>query len=171
MLKPQTIPVPLLGAALLFLMAISTGEVAPDFSLKNQDGKVITLNAQKGKPVLIYFYPKDETPGCTTEACTLRDEFKKFQKHGAVIFGVSTQGVESHKAFKTHHKLPFDLLVDTDGKMAKSYGVEEMAPGLLERKSILIGPNQKILKVYSSVNPSGHAAEVLKDLDAAKQAS
>ena len=147
-----------------FLMALAPGDPVPDFTAKNQDGKLIHLSDFHGKPVLIYFYPKDETPGCTQEACTIRDEFAKFRKQGAVVLGVSTQDEASHKEFKTRHKLPFDLLVDQDGKVAKALGVESIPGlGLHKRQSVLIGTDGKVIKVYKDVDPSRHASEVLKD--------
>jgi peroxiredoxin Q/BCP len=161
------------GIALLpLLLGLKAGEPAPAFALKNQDARVMTLAAEKGHPVLIYFYPKDGTPGCTTEACTLRDSFANMQKQGAVIFGVSTQDAKSHQQFRAAQKLPFDLLIDPNGTTAKKYGVG-MIPGtdLLERKSVLIGPDGKIAKMYETVNPAQHAQEVLKDLAALKKAS
>ncbi len=155
-------------AALAFcLLGLKVGDPAPDFSLPNQDAKPVKLADSKGHPVLIYFYPKDGTPGCTVEACMLRDSFVKFQKLGAVIYGVSTQGEASHDEFRKAQKLPFDLLVDAKGETAKKYGVD-MIPktDLLERKSVLIGKDGKVLKVYTTVTPAEHAQEVLKDLSA-----
>jgi peroxiredoxin Q/BCP len=158
---------PALGVVLL--LGLKAGDPAPDFSLQNQESKAVKLSDSKGHPVLIYFYPKDGTPGCTEEACTLRDMFEKYQKLGAVIYGVSTQNESSHKDFRAAHKLPFDLLVDPKGEMAKTYGVGFIkGTDLLERKSVLIGPDGHILKMYETVNPSEHAQEVLKDLSAIK---
>ena len=151
--------------SLPFLLALSVGEPAPNFALKNQDGKVIHLSDFKGKPVLIYFYPKDETPGCTKEACSLRDQFAKFKEQGAVILGISRQDEESHRKFKSKHKLPFDLLVDPDGEVAEKFDVGKMALiGFLQRKSVLIGPDQKVFRMYPKVKPETHAAQVLSDL-------
>lgn len=160
----------ILGAAsLTILLGLKAGDQAPDFALKDQAGKTIKLSDSKGHPVLLYFYPKDGTPGCTTEACTLRDSFEKFQKLGAVIYGVSTQDSASHAEFKKAQKLPFDLLVDPKGEMAKQYGVGFIPKtDLLERKSVLIGANGKVLKMYEDVNPAKHAEEVLQDLTSLK---
>lgn len=160
----------MLKLALISLVLVSSvyaAEKAPEFALRNQEGKTVKLSELAGKPVLIFFYPKDETPGCTKEACTIRDTFQEFQRKGAVVLGVSTQDEKSHQQFKAKHKLPFDLLVDNDGKMAASYGVK-MIPGtaLLERKSILIGPDGTIAKRYEQVDPTSHAKEVLADLSA-----
>ncbi len=148
------------------LLAIAIGAKAPDFSLKNQDGKDVSLGSLKGKIILMYFYPKDETPGCTKEACALRDAYAPFQKAGAVVLGVSSQDAKSHQEFKANHKLPFDLLVDSDGAVAAKFGVGKMpGMGLLERKSVLIGPDSKVVRFYDSVKPNEHAAEVLKDIE------
>src|SRR6478672_4717328 len=113
--------------ALLALTAgLPAGSPAPDVAAPNQDGKLVKLSELKGKPVLLYFYPKDDTPGCTKEACSLRDDYSRFQKAGAVILGVSRQDAESHKAFRAKYHLPFDLLTDKDGSFAKAFGAETM---------------------------------------------
>jgi peroxiredoxin Q/BCP len=116
----------------------------------------------------LYFYPKDETPGCTTEACTLRDKFEKIRALNTVIYGVSRQDQKSHQEFKAKHKLPFDLLVDTDGAIGKAFGVGTiMGMGLSKRQSFLIGPDGKILKAYTDVDPARHATEIITDIEAA----
>jgi peroxiredoxin Q/BCP len=154
--------------ALLFIAA-NAGEPAPDFSAPNQDGKIVKLSDFRGKPVLIYFYPKDDTPGCTREACSMRDEYSRFAAHGAVILGVSRQDEKSHQEFRKKYSLPFDLIVDKDGAIAKSFGVGSMPLlGLLERKSVLVGPDGKLVKFYREVDPDKHAHEVLADLDKLK---
>lgn len=141
------------------------GSKAPDFKAKNQDGKTVHLAETKGKPVLLFFYPKDDTPGCTKEACSFRDEFKKFKDLGAVIYGISRQNSESHKEFRNKHKLPFDLLVDEDGSIAKLYGVNLMkVVGFHSRQSVLIGPDGKVAKFYEQVDPATHALETYKDV-------
>lgn len=159
-----------LFAALGIVGAASTslhvGDAAPAFVAENQDGKKVQLADFKGRPVLIYFYPKDDTPGCTKEACQFRDDYSKFQKKGAVILGVSAQNAESHQNFKKKYHLPFDLLIDSDGKVAKSFGVGLMpVVGLHQRQSVLIDPQGKIFKFYSSVDPQEHSQEVLADLE------
>ena len=146
--------------------ALSSGDPAPDFTAQNQDGKAIHLTDFKGKYVLLYFYPKDDTPGCTKEACSFRDGFEAVRKHGAVVFGVSKQDAESHKAFQTKHKLPFDLLVDTDGKIAGLYGIATIpVVGYFKRESVLIRPDGKVGKTYKDVNPDTHAKQVLQDIE------
>ena len=151
------------------------GEQAPDFSLPDQDGKVHALRDYRGTWVLVYFYPKDDTPGCTTQACGIRDTFPEFEKLGVTVFGISTDSEKSHKKFEEKYELPFTLLADTDKKTVQAYGV--WAPkkfmgreflGTL-RTSFLIDPNGKIAKVYEKVKPANHATDVLDDLRALTQ--
>lgn len=147
--------------------ALSAGALAPNFSTKNQNGKIVSLSDFAGKPVLLYFYPKDETPGCTKEACQFRDQFAEFKKQGAVVLGLSRQDEKSHKKFTEKYHLPFDLLVDKDGAIAKAYGVGQIAVvGFLKRQSVLIGKDGHVIKFYEDVDPEKHPAEVLKDLAA-----
>lgn len=151
-----------------FLLGLSSGDRAPDFKASNQDGKIIQLSSLLGKPVLIYFYPKDDTPGCTKEACQFRDEYSKFKKLGAVVLGVSSQDSKSHQNFRLKHQLPFDLLVDKDGSIAEKYGIKRtsiLGYHFLSRQSVLIGTDGKISKFYSEVDPNTHAKEVLVDLE------
>lgn len=151
-------------------MGIAPGQPAPPVHAKNQDGKTIDFSDEKykGKFILVYFYPKDETPGCTTQACDLRDRYSKFKELNTVVFGVSRQDAKSHQKFIAHHKLPFDLLVDTDGKIGESFGVGSIPIlGFSKRSSVLIGPDGKVLKFYESVDASKHAEMVLADIQAA----
>lgn len=150
-------------------MALQPGDQAPDFSLLDQNGKVQLLSDFKGKTVLLYFYPKDDTPGCTTEACTLRDSFKQFQKAGIIILGVSTDSVKSHEKFSKKYSLPFPLLADENREVVKVYhvwakkkfmGKEFMGTN---RTSFLIDKKGKIVKVYENVKPEEHAGSVLLD--------
>jgi peroxiredoxin Q/BCP len=157
------------------LMAMAAGSPAPNFTAKNQDGKEIHLNDFRGKYVLIYFYPKDETPGCTKEACDFRDRFGEIRKLNTVVLGVSRQDADSHKKFIAKHKLPFDLLVDTDGKIGETFGVGSMpvvggVMGLSKRQSVLVSPEGKVLKFYETVDPKTHVEEVVKDIKAAAKA-
>ena len=140
---------------------------APDFSLADETGQVRKLSDYEGKLVLLYFYPKDDTPGCTTEACSLRDDYSAYEKAGVVILGVSADTVASHKKFKQKYHLPFSLLADVDHKVCEAYGVwarkklmgrEYM--GIL-RTSYLIGTDGMIRKVFPDVKPSEHSKEVL----------
>jgi peroxiredoxin Q/BCP len=143
----------------------TVGEVVKDFTVPNQDGIQVTLSSYKGKPVLLYFYPKDDTPGCTKEAQNFRDEFPKFEKMNAVIFGVSRQDPKSHKEFKQKYQLPFDLLVDADGSLAKQLGISQMPIiGLHKRQSVLIGPDGRVAKFYDDVDPKTHSQEVAQDI-------
>lgn len=148
----------------------AAGEEAPDFTLSDQDGTPHALSSYRGKWVLLYFYPKDDTPGCTIEACTIRDQFKDFQKIDAVVLGVSTDSVASHKKFATAYELPFTLLADEHKEVVGRYGVfgEKKMMGRTymgtKRTSFLIDPKGNIAKVYEKVKPEEHAQEVLADL-------
>jgi peroxiredoxin Q/BCP len=155
----------LLTAAPAFA-ALVAGDVAPAFSAKNQDGQTVQLSDFKGKYVLVYFYPKDDTPGCTKEACSFRDEYAKIKKLNTVVLGVSRQDGQSHQEFRSKHKLPFDLLVDADGSLAKAYSVPTMPiVGFTKRQSILIGPDGKVLHFYQDVDPSTHVQQVMTDIE------
>lgn len=146
------------------------GTRAPDFTLPDQEGKEHSLSDYKGKWVLLYFYPKDDTPGCTIEACTIRDQFKDFTKIGAVVLGVSTDSVASHKKFVSAYGLPFTLLADVHKEVVGQYGVfgEKKFMGKTymgtRRTSFLIDPEGKIAKAYEKVKPEVHATEVITDL-------
>lgn len=148
------------------------GVRAPAFTLPDQDGHEHSLAEYAGKWVLLYFYPKDDTPGCTIEACTIRDQFKDFQKIDAVVLGVSTDSVASHKKFVSAYELPFTLLADEHKEVVGEYGVfgEKKFMGRsymgTSRVSFLIAPDGTIAKVYSKVKPENHAAEVIADLTA-----
>lgn len=143
---------------------------APAFSAPDQNGKTHTLASYAGKWVLLYFYPKDNTPGCTVEACTIRDQFADFKKIGAVVIGVSTDSVESHRRFADGYGLPFTLLADPDKKLVRAYGVwgkkTMMGRTYLgtKRTSFLIDPSGMVAKVYENVKPPVHAAQVIADL-------
>lgn len=148
------------------------GSIAPDFTLPDQDGIERSLSAYRGQTVLLYFYPKDDTPGCTKEACAIRDSFPAFDSSKAAVLGISPDSVKSHKKFAEKYGLPFTLLADEGHRVADEYGVwgkkkfmGREYEGVL-RTSFLIGPDGKILKVYESVKPEQHAAEVLADLEA-----
>ncbi len=151
-------------------MAIKINSKAPNFKLPDQDGKIHKLSDYNGQWVLIYFYPKDDTPGCTTEACGLRDNFPKFGKLKVKVFGISTDSVGSHKKFAEKYKLPFTLLADEDKKVVEKYGVwaEKSMYGRKYlgtlRNSFLIDPQGKIVRIYEKVKPSEHAEQVLVDL-------
>lgn len=141
-----------------------------DFSLPDQDGIVHTLSQYKGKWVVLYFYPKDDTPGCTKEACNFRDSFKEFEKKGVVILGVSKDSVASHKKFAEKFNLTFPLLSDESKEMIKAYkawGEKKFMGKTFEgilRMTYLINPEGEIFKVYENVNPLSHASQILADL-------
>lgn len=149
---------------------LQIGTEAPDFTLFDQDGKSHTLSAYRGRWVLLYFYPKDDTPGCTKEACMIRDAFPRFENVHAHVFGVSKDTVSSHKKFAEKYNLPFPLLADPDTTVNKLYGVwqEKKMMGKVYmgtlRASFLIDPEGVIRKVYPKVKPEVHAEEVLADL-------
>ena len=145
------------------------GDTAPIFSLPDQDGVLHTLSQYQGKKVLLYFYPKDDTPGCTTEACNFRDGYEEFQKMGLVILGVSKDSTKSHKKFAEKFSLPFPLLSDETGGVIKQYGswgkkkfMGREYEGIL-RNSLLIDEKGKIAKVYESVKTATHANDVRTD--------
>jgi len=149
---------------------LKVGDSAPEFSLPDQEGKTHSLAQYLGKWVLLYFYPKDDTPGCTKEACAIRDAFEDFKKNNAVVLGVSTDSPKSHSKFVQKYKLPFTLLADEEKTLVNAYKV--WAPkkfmgreylGTL-RVSFLIDPQGKIKKIYDKVKPEIHADEVLSDL-------
>ena len=149
------------------------GSPAPAFKLQDQDGKWHSLADYKGKWVALYFYPKDDTPGCTTQACGFRDNVFAFNKEGAVILGISVDDVASHKAFAEKHGLPFTLLADADKAVTKQYGVLKTYMGVMEmarRDTFLIDPQGNIAKHYESVDPDGHSKVVLEDIKALKAA-
>lgn len=149
---------------------VQVGEKAPEFNLADQNGKIHKLSDYKGSYKLLYFYPKDDTPGCTKEACMLRDNFPEFKKLGIEVFGVSADSEKSHKKFEEKYDLPFTLLADTDHKLADSYGAWGLKKFMgreydgMFRVSFLIDKEGKVVKVYDKVKPEIHAEEVLADL-------
>ncbi len=154
---------------------VAVGDAAPDFRLQDQNGQWHTLEQHRGQWIALYFYPKDQTPGCTKEACAFRDNIFAFEAIGATILGVSLDDVKSHEEFAKKYSLPFPLLADTDGVVAKRYDVLNVIGSikLAKRESFLIGPDGKIVKHYEKVDAEKHSAEVLADLKAlgAKKAS
>lgn len=139
---------------------LAAGDPAPAVSFTMQDGKKITLASLAGKNVAIYFYPKDETTGCTIEAQGIRDNWPALSQAGVVVIGVSTQDAASHKSFIEKEKLPFDLAVDADEAVAKAFGVPVRA-GYAARQTFLVGKDGKLKKVWREVKPQGHAEEIL----------
>jgi len=140
------------------------GTQAPDFTLKNQDGTEVTLSQElRHGHVVLYFYPKDSTPGCTKEACSFRDLSEEFRLAGASVFGVNTDSVESHKKFHEKQKLTFSLLADPDAAVTKRYGADGLF-NFARRVTYLIDSGGTIRKVYPDVDVAGHAAELLQDV-------
>jgi peroxiredoxin Q/BCP len=152
-------------------MTISAGEPAPEFTLADEDGRMHSLSDYSGKPVVLYFYPKDDTPGCTKEACGFRDDYSAYEEAGVVILGVSPDTSKSHAKFKTKYELPFTLLADPDHDVLKLYGVWGLKKSFgreyegVFRTTFLIGEDGKILKVFKKVKPAVHSAEILSALD------
>ncbi|MGC8764453.1 MAG: thioredoxin-dependent thiol peroxidase [Brevinematia bacterium] len=146
------------------------GDFAIDFTLKSDEGKEISLSSFKGKKVVLYFYPKDDTPGCTKEACSFRDVFDEILSKGAVVIGISTDSVESHQKFKKKYNLPFYLLSDPDHKVIEMYGqwVKKNMYGKeyygTQRATFIIDGSGKIIKIFPKVKPEEHAKEVLSFL-------
>jgi peroxiredoxin Q/BCP len=150
---------------------LRAGDRAPDFNLTTEDGDSVHLADLKGKPVVLYFYPRDDTPGCTIEACSFRDLSPAFEKRGAIVYGVSTDSVKSHTKFAQKYGLNFPLLSDPDHAVTEAYdswgpkkflGREFLG---VKRNTFLIGKDGKIARVWEGVKPAGHAEEVLQALD------
>jgi thioredoxin-dependent peroxiredoxin len=149
---------------------LKVGSRAPAFSLRSDAGDRVALKDLKGKPVVLYFYPRDDTDGCTTEACEFRDRWSMLKATGAVLLGISPDGVVSHRKFRTKYKLPFPLLADEDHAVADAYGAwgeksmfGHRYHGVL-RRTFLIGATGRIVKIFEKVRPKGHAVEVLAAL-------
>jgi peroxiredoxin Q/BCP len=151
------------GSAAAPQTLVAEGSVAPPIEATAHTGEKVSLAALRGKPVVLYFYPKDDTSGCTKEACEIRDAWQKFKDAGAVVLGVSTDDNTSHVAFAEKYKLPFLLLPDTSSAIAKAYGVP-VRLGMSKRVTFVIDREGKITKVFSDVNPVGHANEILAAL-------
>jgi peroxiredoxin Q/BCP len=149
---------------------IEEGKPAPDFELPSDSGETIKLSALRGKPVVLYFYPKDDTPGCTTQACGIRDAYGEFERAGAVVLGISPDDEGSHVKFKNKFQLPFTLLADTDHAVADQYGVwgEKSFAGKkytgVSRSTFVIGADGNVTKVMRDVKPATHADDVLAAL-------
>lgn len=151
-------------------MVLKENTKAPEFSLVDEKGNQVSLSDYKGKPVVLYFYPKDDTPGCTTEACNFRDDYSQYEKAGAVILGVNPGSEKSHAKFASKYELPFTLLVDEDHKICEAYGVwgrKKMMGREYDgvfRTTYLIDKDGKIAKVFEGVKPATHSGEVLQAL-------
>jgi len=170
----MTRSIPALATALIILGAGPTvladnpkvGDPAPGFELRDQDGQLHSLEDYRDQWVVLYFYPKDHTPGCTTEACEFRDDIFKFRKLGAQVIGVSLDDEESHKTFAEKYSLPFPLLADTEGTTVDAYGVRSRMLGIsiAKRQTFVIDPEGRIARHYEKVDPDTHSAELLADL-------
>jgi peroxiredoxin Q/BCP len=146
------------------------GESAPGFTLTSDTGHEVSLESLRGRPVVLYFYPKDDTPGCTAQACGIRDAWEEFQQAGAVVLGVSPDGEDSHAKFKEKYDLPFTLLADTDHQVADAYGVwgEKSYAGKtymgVNRSTFVIDPEGNLARIFRDVKPAEHADQVLEAL-------
>lgn len=147
------------------------GAIVSDFSLPDQEGNERKLSDNKGKWTLIYFYPKDNTPGCTIEACAFRDSYREFQERGIEVLGISPDSVKSHCGFSERNNLFFPVLADTEKKVINDFGVWQKKKFMgkefegVVRSSFLLGPDLQVIKVYEKVNPLNHPGEVLRDFD------
>ena len=157
----------LIGSTASMAEQVAKGDAAPDFELIDQDGQLHSVEDYRGKWVALYFYPKDDTPGCTTEACEFRDNIFAFKNLDCQILGVSLDDAESHKEFSEKHGLPFPLLADTEGTTADAYGVKTRLIGIAyaKRQTFLIDPEGNIARHYADVDPESHSAELLDDLE------
>ena len=151
---------------------VEEGSPAPDFELQDDEGDTVTLSALRGKPVVLYFYPRDDTPGCTTEACEFRDAYDRFREQGVEILGVSPDTEASHQRFKAKYELPFTLLADPDHEAAEAYGVwkEKKRYGKtyqgVERSTFIIDAEGKVARAMRGIQAAGHAAQVLEAVPA-----
>jgi peroxiredoxin Q/BCP len=155
----------------LNIKTLNINDTAPDFTLQDENGKEVSLNSLRGKIVVLYFYPRSDTPGCTVEACSFRDTYTQIQKTGAVLLGVSPDTPKAQKKFQEKFHLPFSLLADADKKVSEAYGVvqEKNMYGKkvmgIARTTFIIAPNGKIQHIFPKVKPEGHAVEVLAYLN------
>ena len=155
-------------------LKLKEGDPAPDFTAPTNGGGTLTLSELRGKNVVLFFYPKDNTPGCTKEVCGIRDNFAELKKLGVVVLGVSTDSVKSHDKFVEKFQLPYTLVADVDKKIVEAYGVwgPQTFMGIkytgTTRATFLIGPDGKIRRIWPKVKPQEHAAEILEAVRAAK---
>jgi peroxiredoxin Q/BCP len=146
---------------------VEEGKPAPDFELTSDSGEKVKLSSLQGKPVVLYFYPKSDTPGCTRQACGIRDVWGDFESKGAVVLGVSSDKEEAQAKFKAKYELPFPVLADPDHEAGKAFGVEKRDSPYFERSTFVIGADGNVVKVMRNVKPDDHAERVLKALDEA----
>ena len=149
---------------------VAEGQPAPHFELQSDSGETVRLSDLRGKPIVLYFYPKDDTPGCTTQACSIRDEWSEFERAGAVVLGVSPDSEESHAKFRQKYGLPFTLLADPDHQLTERYGfwVEKRNYGKnymgVERSTVVIDSEGNVARVFRRVKPEEHVQQVLTAL-------
>ena len=146
---------------------VEEGKPAPDFELESDSGETVKLSDLRGKPVVLYFYPKDDTPGCTRQACGIRDAWAEFQRAGAEVFGISADDQASHERFKSKYELPFTLLADPEHKLGEPYGVGQEGKRSYERSTFVIDSDGNVVRIMRRVNPDRHADEVLAALGTA----
>ena len=143
---------------------IEEGKPAPDFELESDSGETVKLSELRGKPVVLYFYPKDDTPGCTRQACGIRDAWSEFEQAGAEVFGISADTVASHERFKAKYSLPFPLLADPEHRLGESYDVAQEGKNSYERSTFVIDADGNVARILRRVNPDEHADQVLAAL-------
>jgi peroxiredoxin Q/BCP len=147
---------------------LEPGSMAPDFEGRNQDGVPVRLRDLRGRSVVLYFYPRDDTVGCTREACAFRDDLQSFREAGAVILGVSSQDEESHVAFRDRYRLPFDLIADPERRIASAFRAVAFR-GMAKRVTYVIGPDGRILAAFRRIDPKSHSKEALRILSGGRQ--
>jgi peroxiredoxin Q/BCP len=150
---------------------LAVGAPAPDFEASDAAGATQRLSQARGRFAVVYFYPKDETPGCTKQACAFRDNFAKFERAGVVVFGVSRDSKQSHAKFRAHHELPFALVADEGGAVQRAYGVPSKLPGMSARVTFLVDREGKVARVWPEVDPVLNVTEVLNAAEQLGKAS
>jgi thioredoxin-dependent peroxiredoxin len=143
---------------------IEEGAPAPDFELQSDEGKSVKLSDFRGRPVVLYFYPKDDTPGCARQACGIRDAYREFEQAGAIVLGVSADSQASHERFRSKYSLPFTLLADPEHELAEPYGVGQEGKNSYERSTFVIDAEGDVARIMRRVDPDRHADEVLAAL-------
>ena len=143
---------------------VEEGKPAPDFELESDSGETVKLSDLRGKPVVLYFYPKDDTPGCTRQACGIRDAWSEFERAGAEVFGISADTQASHEKFKSKYTLPFTLLADPERKLGEPYGVAQEGKSSYERSTFVIDADGNVTRIMRRVKPDRHAEDVLAAL-------